>query len=491
MLIGVDLGSTNMKAALYTDGMELIGREGLPVDYIRENGRIEFDAKLYAGNLVTLLGGLIKKGIESGRISPDEGGSMAFTGQAESLVILGRDDEPVMNAISWMDERSVEECAELAAKFSPEEIEAVTGQMTVLASQPATKILWLGKHNPEILAAAKTYMMLKDYIVWVLTGTAEADMSINTFTFYFDIYNKCYWHKMLDAIGIRESQLPPLAEPCTSAGPLKRSLTEALGLTKPLGVNIGTLDHFAGMIGTGNIRPGMITLSTGTVMALSTMCGEPTPKSCGMAMQYGFKPDSYVLLPVAESGGVSLEWFRHNFMADIDYRELDRIAAERRDEEVIFLPYIVGTNAPEFDGEATGTFWGLRQKHDAFDAARAVMEGVSFVLRRNCEDLANRGCAPEAIIATGGGAKSELWCQIQADITGIPVRVPKEKEAACLGAAMIAALDGGRCPSYEEAVRENVSFIREFLPASDGRYELKYRRFRELYKANVAAARME
>ena len=476
MYIGIDLGSTNIKAAIYDKEFHLIDRQSRPVEYIRENGFVEFDALRYCKELVGLLEDMIK----SNQVTAVE--ELAFTGQAESLVVVGRDGKPLMNAISWMDERSTEECAQLETLFSPAVCEAVTGQMAVLPTWPATKIAWLRKNRPQIYENAQTYMLLKDYVVYYLTGVKLADMSIATFSFYFDIYNKCYWKEMLDAIGISESQLPPLCEPCSVAGDLLPELTQRFALTGKTRVNVGTLDHFAGMIGTGNIAPGGITLSTGTVMALATMCGEPTPKSCGCAMHYGFLPDTYVMLPVAESGGVSLEWFHRNCM-DAGYDEMNRVLLERGRNELLFLPYLVGTNAPEFDSKANGVFWGLRQEHDAIDMAGAVMEGVSYVLRKNCEHISAKGVKLERIIATGGGAKSPVWCQLQADITGLPVCIPVEKEAACLGAAMICAVSCGQFDSFRAAAEACVAMSMQYVPQPDQRLDRKYRRFNALYEA--------
>ena len=476
MYAGIDLGSTNIKAAIYDEQFNLIDRQSRPVSYIRENGFVEFDAYAYCRDLIGLLADMVQQNhVKNLR-------QIAFTGQAESLVVLGRHGRPLMNAISWMDERSTEECEELSAKFDPAVCEAVTGQMAVLPTWPATKIAWLRKHRPEIYDNADCYMLLKDYIVYCLTGKKLADMSIATFSFYFDIYNKVYWQDMLDAIGITQAQLPQLCEPCTVAGGLLRSVAEQIGLTVDTQINVGTLDHFAGMIGTGNIAPGGITLSTGTVMAMATMCGDPIPKSCGNAMHYGFLPNTYVMLPVAESGGVSLEWFRRSCM-QADYDEMNAVLAERKPNELLFLPYLVGTNAPEFDADANGVFWGLRQEHDAIDMAGAVMEGVSFVLRKNCEYIARNGMKPTGIIATGGGAKSPIWCQMQADITGLPVGIPREKEAACLGAAMICAVADGSFANYEEAVRACVEMQMQYQPNPSQRLERKYRRFCALYNA--------
>ena len=259
MYLGIDLGSTNIKAALYDTNLILKDRRSVPVSYIRENGFIEFDAKKYADNLIELLRGMF----EHNKV--DTVLEIAFTGQAESLVVVGEDGLPLMNAISWMDERSTLECIELEKLFTKEECERVTGQQAVLPTWPATKILWLKKNRPTVYENAKTYMLLKDYIVFYLTGNKLSDMSIATFSFYFDIYKKCYWKKMLDAISISEKQLPPLAEPCSVAGEIKADIMSELGLKGTTKVNLGTLDHFSGMIGTGNIGEGKVTLSDGKI----------------------------------------------------------------------------------------------------------------------------------------------------------------------------------------------------------------------------------
>ena len=476
MYIGVDLGSTNIKAAIYDKHFNLVDRQSRPVTYIRENGFVEFDAYAYCRDLIGLLADMVK----SNHVAKVH--QIAFTGQAESLVVLGHHGRPLMNAISWIDERSTEECEVLAVRFDAATCEAVTGQMAVLPTWPATKILWLKNNRPEIYEKADCYMLLKDYIVYCLTGEKVADMSIATFSFYFDIYKKEYWQEMLEAIGVSERQLPKLCEPCTVAGCLTADVAEQMGLSNDTKVNVGTLDHFAGMVGTGNIQKGGITLSTGTVMALATMSSAEEGKNTGIAMHYGFIPDTYVMLPVVESGGVSLEWFRRSCMK-CDYDEMNATLANRQPNELLFLPYLVGTSAPEFDAQANGVFWGLRQEHDAIDMAGAVMEGVSFVLRKNCEHIARNGVELKSIIATGGGAKSPIWCQMQADITGLPVSIPKEKEAACLGAALIAAVSDGLFESYEDAVHTCVELLYSYEPHPNDRLERKYRRFCALYKA--------
>ena len=477
MYCGIDLGSTNIKVAIYDTDFNLVDSQSRSVEYIRENGFVEFDAFKYCHDLVELLGIMVKENqISSIR-------QIAFTGQAESLVVLGADGNPLMNAISWMDERSTEECKILEKQFPHEVCEAVTGQMAVLPTWPATKILWLQRNKPEIYNAADSYMLLKDYVVYVLTGRKCCDMSIATFSFYFDIYKKCYWQEMLAAIGVKLRQLPELVEPCSVAGVMKPELATAIKLEPGIAENVGTLDHFAGMIGTGNIKPGGVTLSTGTVMAMTIMAEESMSHNTGIAMHYGFLPDTHIMLPAVESGGVSLEWFRRACMKNVTYDEMNRMLAKRAPNELLFLPYMVGTNAPEFDAEAKGVFWGLRQEHDAIDMAGAVMEGVAHVLNKNLQHIHKNGICLQSIIATGGGAKSPIWCQMYADITGLPVRIPAEKEAACLGAAMIAAVADGKYTDFAAASAELVRFSKEYVPHPSEHFARKYRRFCKLYDA--------
>lgn len=483
--IGIDLGSTNIKAAIYDDGFGLLDRQSRAVCYIRENGYVEFDPCAYYDDLVKLLADMLS---QNGVTHVCQ---IALTGQAESLVVLDAQGNPLMNGISWMDDRSGEACEALRGQFSPQIYREITGQQAVLPTWPATKILWLREHRPQVFRDAECYMLLKDYVVYRLTGKKLADMSIATFTLYFDIYGKRYWKEMLDAIGITERQLPPLCEPCTVAGPVLAETAQKLGIDPQTQVNVGALDHFAGMIGTGNVEPGGITLSTGTVMAMAAMCADPVPRGGGIAMHYGFLPNTYVMLPVAESGGISLEWFHRTCMPHVDYEQMDEVLAERGTKELLFLPYLVGSNAPEFDAGAKGVFWGLRQEHDAIDMAGAVMEGVSFVLRKNCQDMEAHGGMLREIVATGGGAKSPVWCQMQADITGLPVRLPKEKEAACLGAAMIAAVADGHFCSYDEAVEHAVETERVFYPNPDRKRERKYRQFCRLYQMSLEINAMD
>lgn len=487
LFLAIDLGSTNTKAALYDERMNRLATRSVPVTYQSSGGFVEFDPNTYWNDVIALIRSLF----DASGANPRELVNLTLTGQAESLVVLDASGRPLMNAISWMDERSLAECAVLESVFSGAECYAHTGQPAALPTWPATKILWLREYRPEVFSAAAHYVLLKDYIAYRLTGRLLADCSIATFSFYFDIYERRYWPEMLARLGIREEQLPPLAEPCETAGALLPDVAEALGLPPGVLVNLGTLDHFCGMIGTGNVREGLLSLSTGTVLGLSTLAAANAPRDTGIPMHYGFRPGQYVLLPVAESGGVSLEWCRNAFLPQTDFAEIDRVARERRPGDVLFLPYLVGTNAPEFDRDACGVFFGLRRSHDAFDLALAVLEGVCHLLRKNCDRIRSCGIPVERILATGGGAKSAVWCQMQADITGIPVCIPAEQEAALLGAAMVGMTAAGVFASLADAAEQTVSIARTYEPQPSAVYERKHRQFLALYDAMLTVQRMD
>ncbi len=477
--IGVDLGSTNIKAAVYDEALRCISIRSTPVTYLKSNGAVEFNADEYIAALLRVLReAVMQDGVEVSSVQ-----SITFTGQAESLVILGADGRPLVPAISWMDERSVEECAIIERRFPANVCYEKTGQLAILPTWPATKILWLRRNRPDVFAAAAYYMLLKDYVVHCFTGSMAADLSIATFSFYTDIYNKCYWQDMLDAIGIHSAQLPPLTEPCTDIGRIHREIAAAIGVTEGVTVNIGTLDHFAGMVGTGNVQQGEMSLSTGTVMALATMAADPVKKDTGIAMHYGFIPDTYAMLPVAESGGSCLEWFKRTCMPGTSYDEINAVLTGRPITDILFLPYIVGTNAPDFNRNASGMFYGLRDRHDSFDMAYAVMEGVAHLLKVNCDRIMETGTPVRHIVATGGGARSDLWCQLKADVTGIPVLIPAQKEAACLGAAMIGAVSAGAYPDLASVCKSVIRMEKAFTPQDNPVLIRKHQQYLKLYEA--------
>lgn len=483
--IAIDLGSTNIKVGVYNRYLDCLGIESVQVEYFRSKEIVEFDAQTYVDTIFSLIATLVKQA----KISTDDSVQIILTGQAESLVLLDAEGNCLGNAISWMDGRSHKESQLIEKEFGLELFYKKTGQQAVSPTWPSTKILWLRHHRPEQFAKVAQFVLFKDYVSYRISGKLVTDLSVATFSCYCDIFEKKYWREMLDFIGITVEQLPPLVEPGSIIGTLADEAQQACGLGKHTTVNIGTLDHFAGMVGSGCVEQGVASFSTGTVMALATIASSKSYHNSGIAMHYGFQPDSYIMLPVAESGGASLQWFRDNFLPKVGFAQIDQEITRRGAfNEIIFLPYLMGTNAPEMDAHASGVFWNLRYQHDPYDMAYAVMEGVAHLLKKICDAIINSNTPITKIFATGGGAKSTLWCQLQADITGLPVIVPKQEEAALLGAAIIGAVSVGLYDSYTiEGV--NTEIVRSYEPRDDHRLTLKHRQFNYLYESSLSVPR--
>ncbi len=485
--LAVDLGTTNIKVIAYDADLRPLASESAAVRYEKDGDFVEFDAEAYYGDLLRIIRDCCAKAYGQ---APFPVRQIALTGQAETLVVLGKDGKPARSAISWMDMRSREECLELRGAFSAQEGYRKTGQPEMIPTWPVTKILWLRKNEPETFERADKYLLLKDFIQYRLCGVLAGEHTVYNFSHYFDIVGKAYWTDILDYCSVREGQLPPLVQPCALLGPLTPESARATGIDPTARVNAGMLDHFAGMVGTGNIRPGAISESTGTVLALATMVDRPlfTPEM--LQLHCGPFDGTYVFLPTCESGGVSLEWFRNTFMEGVAFDDITRVCAQRqRPGALTFLPYLTGANAPDFNLDASGVFFGFKAQSDRYDFALAVMEGVAHMLNDNIRSLAKAGIRTDSVISTGGGAKSALWCQIKADITGYTVKVPDNREAACLGAAIIAAVSDGRFPDYESAVRDCVRIKTEYAPRLHEAYEASGRLYRAVFESLQAPFR--
>ena len=486
--LAVDLGTTNIKAILYDDNLEPLAQQSERVVYQKQDNRVEFDAEEYFQILLRLIAGCCSQAYSR---PPYPVAQIVLTGQAESLVPLDGSGRPSRRAISWLDMRSQAECEELRRVFEPDMSYRVTGQPEIIPTWPATKILWIRKNEPDCFAKTAKYLLLKDYILFRLSGEIAGDHTIYNFSHYFDIVRKTYWADMLRYCGVSESQLPMTVPSCTVIGSLTASCAQVLGIPPTAKVNVGTLDHFAGMIGTGNIKPGTVSESTGTVLALASLVDRPLFTPERLQLHCGPFEGTYVFLPVCESGGISLEWFKNAFLENESFEEMNRACAGKQlPGGMVFLPYLTGANAPDFNMDASGVFFGFKEHSDKYDFALAVMEGVAHMLHRNIRQLASAGIHAGGIISTGGGSKSALWCQMKADITGCTVKVPENTEAACLGAAIIGAVSEGRFQDYESAVNSCVRMKTEYTPIRQREYSMKTELYDSVYAGLQASFRL-
>ncbi|MBL5825700.1 FGGY-family carbohydrate kinase [Serratia fonticola] len=481
-IIAIDLGTTNIKVAVYSKRLKLLTTLSESVSYHRKNEFVEFDAEAY----FICIRKMVEQVAALGKAANNEDiTQIVLTGQAESLILLDSEKNPLRPAISWLDMRSRKECDELTSVFDTDQCYQITGQPEIIPTWPITKMLWLNRNENDIFKRAAHYLLLKDYIVYRLCGRMAGDYSIYSFSHYFNITQKCYWKEILDYCGVRVEQLPEVLPSCSIAGTLLPGLVnESLGLNSEVKINIGTLDHFAGMIGTGNIIEGIVSESAGTVLAIATLIHKPVFSAGRLPLNCGPFPDSYVLLPVCESGGFSLEWYKNNFLPDVSFADINNALSQKQTVfPPVFLPYLTGVNAPDFNENASGVFFGIKASHDKYDFALSIMQGVACLLRKNLDYMRDSGIEINKIISVGGGAKSPLWTQVKSDFSNCEIEIPENEEAACLGAAIIGAVSEGYFKTFEIAVDMNIKIAKRYTPSKRDDYEKTYHIFSLLYSA--------
>lgn len=482
-ILTLDLGTTNIKAGIYDRNLHEVGIASFGVEYSYDNGCVEFEPEQYWALCMRC----IREVLNTSNTDSRNVRTLALTGQAESLVIVDDRGRPLRKGISWMDDRSGAECETLKHAFDSAMGYPITGQPDIVTTWPITKILWLRSHEGDVFDQAYKYLLLKDFIIYKLTGCFRGDLTIYNFSYYLDITTKSYWHDILEYVGVRIEQLPELIEPGEPAGTVRKAIADEFGFPPDVSVNVGALDHFAGMIGSGNVREGMVSETTGTVLAAATMVARPVINEYKIPCHYHAIRDTYVLLPVCESGGICLEWARNTFFPGISFDELNEEAGKTigTGNDLIFLPYLTGTNSPEFDSTARGVFYGITMRHTRGDFVRAVMEGVAYLLRKNIACLEKLDISVEDIRSLGGGAKSAVWNQMKADITGKNILIPAYEEATSLGAALLAGVACGYYTSVEEAVEKTVRIQKTYRPVTREYYAEGYDTFLQIYQQLV------
>jgi len=447
--IGLDIGTTSIKAAVFTaDGSRLALRS---VDYTLDTdphtGYIEFDAVKY----VEMCKGVIKElSDECGKID-----ALSIDTQGETLIFTDENGTPVYPAIVWLDNRATEEADAIKEHFGNKRVYEVTGQPEITAGWPASKVLWMKNHEPEIFGRIKKIFMLEDYILYALSGNFVTEPTIQSSTIYYDVVNGGWWDEMLDFVGITRAQLPEVVKTASLVG-------EYNGIK----VVSGMLDQIAGTLGAGVTDETRISEMTGTIMAICVMTDkmpEYNPDSiipCHLHAVEG----KYCLILWSSTAGMALKWFKNNFAESFSFKELDELAKDIApgSDGLTMLPYFTGSTMPKYNPDARAVFSGINLSHTRAHFARAIMEAIAFTLKQNLEYVGED--AIKEIRITGGGASSPLWATIKSDVTGKVLKTLTESETACLGSALAAAVGVGEFDSLKSAVDSVVKTKRVYEP---------------------------
>jgi D-xylulose kinase len=493
-ILAFDLGTTALKCALHDLHGSVLAKAAVEYELITPDAdSVEMEVETYWKAFKSALGKVLK---DSG-VNPANIRALGVSAQGETLILADKDGNPLRPAIVWLDNRAQQEANSLADKFGHQHAYEITGQVKLVPTWPASKILWIKNHEPQIFKKTARFLLLEDYFLHRLTGEYVCEGSLVTSTCYWNFRTHNWWPEMLDELGISSSQLPEIRESGETVGKLRKDIVEELGLDPGTLVCTGALDQACGAIGVGNIQPGIFSENTGAALAICASVKQATLDPAGqMPCHYHGLPGLY-MLHTFTSGGIVLRWFRDEFAqmeitvgktSGLDAYDLlgaEAALVPAGCEGLVMLPHLQGAMAPEANPAAKGVFYGFTLRHSRGHFTRAIMEAVCFIVRRNIEVIEGIGVPVKEIRSLGGGARSAIWKQIEADITGRPVLTTTNEEAATLGAAILAGKAVGLYSSIPEAVEQMVQIKGRFEPGKENRavYDKAFATYIDLYNA--------
>jgi xylulokinase len=398
---------------------------------------------------------------------------------------------PLGRCIIWMDRRSAAETEALVRAFGRERLHQVTG-LVPDTEFTASKLLWLRAHEPGLTQAARLYVQPRDYLYIRLTGAPATDYTLASRTMLFDLTRRDWWPEGCAFVGITPQVFPPIYSSTAAPHQVIQEAADSLGIPPGVPVALGAGDRPCEVLGSG-ARPGWVMASTGTTTNVSApIRGRPQAIDSRVMCSAHAVEGMTILEQGMSASGAILRWFRGTLLGGRqDYGQLDRLAEAVAPgaDGLLFLPFMLGARATRWNPQAQGVWFGLSEAHRTGALTRSVMEGVAFELRACLDVLEGMGVPVEGLLAVGGGARSRLWNQIFADVSGREVAVPRHTDAASLGAMLLAAAATGRGSDLEAAARAANPVASRFRPNPNAvaTYRSLYARYNQLYEALLPA----
>lgn len=483
MLIGLDVGRSGARAlAIDKSGAVLASAWAGYGTSSPRPGWAEQNPRDWWAAVEDVLGRVVA----AARPQDGEVTAIGLSGQMGGAVFLDRRGEVIRPALVEGDLRSQRQCDAIGALLGAERVAEIAGSAPTTDSQ-AVKILWLRDVEPVQYRHVRRVLLPKDYVRLRLTGELATDVSDASGTLLLDLQRRAWSDVMLGALGIPPDWLPAVSESAVITGGLRPSVATGLGLPAGLPIAAGAGDNAAAAIGTGIVRNGPIRSSIGTSGAMFAHRDGPEPDASGrLHTCCSAVPGRYHMMALTLSAGASLRWWRDLLGGAEGYEDLDALAetAPAGADGLFFLPYMSGERTPHLNPAARGAFVGLRAHHTRAHLTRALMEGVIFSLRDGLELMRDLGVSPERVRATGGGARSSVWRQMQADVFDLPVESTAD-EGPAMGAALLAGVAAGAYRDVHEASDQalRLADVIEPDPARAARYGQLMHTFRALYSA--------
>ncbi|GIN70152.1 xylulose kinase [Bacillus sp. J14TS2] len=481
-VIGVDLGTSAVKILLVDQMGEVVEEvsKTYPL-YQEKTGYSEQYPEDWVDQTIKGLSDLLQK--FTGDIEEIEG--ISFSGQMHGLVLLDENNEVLRPAILWNDTRTTAECQQIYEQVGKDRLLAIT-KNPALEGFTLPKILWVKKHEPDIFAKATTFVLPKDYVRYKLTGHIHMDYSDAAGTLLLNIREKAWSEEICDLVGIDPALCPPLIEASGEVGTIQAEMAKATGLSSATRVFAGGADNACGAVGAGILEDGQTLCSIGTSGVVLSY--EESEKKDFQGKVHYFNhgaPNAYYTMGVTLAAGYSLSWFKDVFAPTISFDDLlaDLHTVPAGSKGLLFTPYIVGERTPYGDAAIRGSFIGMDGSHQRKDFVRAVLEGITFSLNESIDIFRKNGKQIDTIISIGGGAKSDEWLQIQADIFNAKIVKLTSEQGPGMGAAMIAAYGCKWFESLKDCADTFLKVEKKVLPNQENveKYKKLFAIYQEIY----------
>lgn len=446
-LLGIDVGTTGTKALLFAADGELMGHayRSYPLS-TPQVGWSEQRAQDWWEAVVATV-----REICDGH--DYQVAAISLSLQGGTMVPVDERGNALRPAIVWNDNRGAEQKQAFLRETGDDAYMYQTTGWHLGNKLPALEIRWIRENEPEIFQKTKYFLSVPDYISMKMTGIPAVDLSDAGINQLCDIRRGAYDEKILKFAGISEENLPKIFHSAEKIGNLTPEAAQELGLSTDTVVVAGAHDQYAVALGAGATRPGDMLIGSGTCWVITAICGEPDFSS-GRSQSVAATPNTWGTLMSLSSGGVCLDWLRKHIVDEttMSYEAINREVATRKAAENGLFFYPFSGKCSDKKRFQKASFVGLDLSHDRFDMARAVMEGVVFQILWMMEEFPQKP-SKDGIILSGGASKSEVWVQLLADISGLPVRIPAVADLACVGAAIMAGVGCGLYANTEEGFR--------------------------------------
>mgnify|MGYP000446397765 FL=1 len=407
---------------------------------------------------------------------------ISFGGQMHGLVVLDENDEVIRPAILWNDGRTTKETDYLNEVIGKDKLSKYTANIA-FAGFTAPKILWLKEQEPENFAKINKIMLPKDYLAYVLSGVHCTDYSDASGMLLLDVEHKCWSKEMLEICNVKEEQLPTLYESYEVVGNVKPEIAEELGIPTSVKVIAGAGDNAAAAVGTGTVGEGRCNISLGTSGTIFISSKKFGVDEHNALHSFDHADGYYHLMGCMLSAASCNKWWMDEILKTKEYAKEQEQIRKLGENNVFYLPYLMGERSPHNDPKARATFIGMTMDTTREDMTQAVLEGVAFGLRDSLEVARSLGIQIERTKICGGGAKSPLWKKIVANVMNLKVDVIESEEGPGYGGAILAAVGCKEFASVEEATEKLVKIVDTVEPDAElvAKYEERYQKFRQIY----------